>query len=31
MAIDYERFARVLLRCKEVAEEQGANPIVVHV
>lgn len=31
MTIDYERFARVLLRCVEVGEETGAHPVVVAV
>jgi hypothetical protein len=31
MSIDYERFTRYLLRCKEVANEPDMNPIVVAV
>lgn len=31
MAIDYEKFARYLLRCKEIADEPGMNPIVTAV
>jgi hypothetical protein len=31
VTIDYERFARVVTRCIEVANEPGANPVVVSV